>query len=115
MARTELKEMPQVGIIPCPRCINGQILAINNWVCFQCGYELKDKLEESKEYSEEEAQLLQIRQPWKKAEKIICPKCGKEVCLNNQTENKIIKPHKDPATEGLFPRPWCVMSGEVIP
>jgi len=40
--RTELKEIPR-AILPCPRCINGQILARNNFKCLQCGYELTDK------------------------------------------------------------------------
>ena len=40
MAEMELKEKPQITIYPCPRCINGQILARNNWRCLQCGFEL---------------------------------------------------------------------------
>lgn len=108
MAKIELKERPQ-AILPCPRCINGQILAINDGVCLQCGY---------KEYSKEvmeEIQLPEGHPPCGEAEKIICPQCGKKVCLNNQTEPKVVRSHKDPITEGYSSRPWCDMSGEVIP
>lgn len=76
MAKAELKEIPQTAIIPCPRCLNGQILAINANVCFQCGYELKEVCGEVTEG----AQLLQNHIPCKAVERIACPKCGKEVC-----------------------------------
>ena len=108
--------LPQTAIIPCPRCINGQILAINDWVCFQCGYALpeatKEGVEEDSREVTEEAKLLQSRFSRSVEDRGICPKCGLEVCL---IEGEVFRPHKDPATEGVFPRPWCDMSGEAIP